>query len=309
MSNIKVFDKLRGGINFPTIFQHENACEQPDNFVFQKKYYDIIKEKGFNHIRFPVGFYKYVIDGDENYTLKPEFLPTLAKAVDLALEAGLMIVLDAHPHNMSDKEGFIKVWTQVAEYFKDYPEELMFELANEPCYKGNDDYLNEVQLATVAAIRKSNPTRGIALAVNQWNGTWKMLATEWSENDDNCFLSVHNYYMMEFTHQGVNWGEGPGRPGKIPFKTYYANQIKEHLEFCSDFQKLYGKKVWISECGVYLGDVINEEVAKFTEHLTKWCATYNLPYAYWEFNQGFGLYSMKEERWKDELMPKMTLNW
>jgi len=309
MSNIKPYDKLRGGLNFPTIFQGAAACEQPGNFVFQKKYYDLIKAKGFNHIRFPVGFCNYVIGDDEEYTLKPEFLPTLAKAVDLALEAGLMIVLDAHPHNMSNKTAFISIWKQVAAYFKDYPEELMLELANEPCFKGNDDYFNDVQLATVAAIREVDPTRCIALAVNQWNGTWKMLATEWPENDENCFLSVHNYYMMEFTHQGVNWGDGPGRPGKVPFKTYYANQIKEHLEFCYDFQKLYGKKVWISECGVYLADAITEEVAKFTEHITKWCATYNLPYAYWEFNQGFGLYDMKKDCWKDEIMPKMTIEW
>ena len=79
MSNVKPYDKLRGGINFPTIFQGSAACEQPDNFVFQKKYYDLIKEKGFNHIRFPVGFRNYVIEDDANHTLMPEFLPTLAR--------------------------------------------------------------------------------------------------------------------------------------------------------------------------------------------------------------------------------------
>ena len=308
MENIKAFNRLRGGINFSSRFEHAMDVASREDYVFNKKYYDVVKEKGFNHIRFPFCAHKNLVDeNDPEYTVKPEFLEALSIPVKLALEAGLMIVLDFHHSCYKEKDKFVKIWAQVADYFKGYPDEVMFEIVNEP--NTDDEYLNEVQLAAVEAIRKTNPTRGIALACNQWNGTWKMLATEWPQNDENCFLSVHNYYMMEFTHQGVHWGEGPGRPGQIPFKTYFANQIREHLEFCKDFQALYGKKVWISECGVYLGDAIPAEVAKFTEHLTKYCALYDLPYAYWEFNSGFGLYSKKDDAWKNELMPKMTTNW
>ena len=77
----------------------------------------------------------------------------------------------------------------------------------------------------------------------------------------------------------------------------------------SDFQKLYGKKIWISECGVFLYEADPEEAAKYIEHITKMCAKFNLPYAYWEFNQGFGLYDMEKDDWKNDLMSKMTMNW
>ncbi len=304
---LKPFEKLRGGINFSSCLENGNALNEKDSWVFQKKYYEKVKEKGFNHIRLTAKIQEYLISDAPNYTVNPEYLELLSIAVNNALECGLMIVLDFHHSCYKEKEKFLKIWQQLAEYFKDYPEELMFEIVNEPVGT-SDEYLNEVQLEAVSIIRKTNPTRGIALAPNQWNGTWKMLAVEWPENDDNCFLSVHNYYMMEFTHQGVFWDE-PKRPGHIPFSTYIANQIKEHLDFCGDFQKLYGKKVWISECGVFLNEADAPEVAKYTEHLTKMCANFNLPYAYWEFNVGFGLYDMETEEWKSNLMGKMTFNW
>ncbi len=304
---LKPFEKLRGGINFSSVLQGDNALENKDSWVFQKKYYQKVKARGFNHIRLTSRFHFYLLEDAPNYTVNPEYLDLIGVAVNNAFEEGLMVVLDFHHSCYKEKEKFVKIWEQVADYFKDYPEELMFEIANEPVGT-TDEYLNEVQLAAVAAIRKTNPTRGIALACNQYNGTWKMLATEWPENDENCFLSVHNYYMMEFTHQGVFWSE-PKRPGHVEFSTYVANQIKEHLEFCRDFQKLYGKTVWISECGVFLNDADWVEAEKYVAHITKMCAQFNLPFAYWEFDRGFGLYDMGKDEWRDAVMGRIVTNW
>lgn len=305
--NFKPFERMRAGINFSSVLEGDSAIKNPDSWVFQKKYYEIVKDRGFDHIRLTARVQMYVTDGDPNFTIDPEYLRLLSVAINHALDTGLIIILDFHHSCYKEPEKFLKIWEQLAEYFKDYPEELMFEIVNEPTGV-SDEYLNDLQLKAVNIIRKTNPTRGIALACNQWNGTWKMLATEWPENDDNCFLSVHNYYMMEFTHQGVDWSE-PKRPGHAPFSLYVANQIKEHLDFCADFQKLFGKKVWISECGVYLREADDSEVKKYIEHITKQCAAFNLPYAYWEFNKGFGLYDMKTESWKEHLMGKMVTKW
>ena len=306
-NSLKPFEKMRSGINFSSVLESDGALENQNSWVFQKKYYQKVKDRGFNHIRLTAKAQLYVIGDAPDYTLNPEYLRLLSVAVNHALDTGLMIVLDFHHSCYQEKDKFLKIWEQLSVYFKDYPEELMYEIVNEPVGT-SDEYLNDIQLEAVKIIRRTNPTRGIALACNQWNGTWKILATEWPENDDNCFLSVHNYYMMEFTHQGVFW-DGPKRPGHVPFLQYEANQIKEHLDLCSDFQKLYGKKIWISECGVFLYEADPEEAAKYIEHITKMCAKFNLPYAYWEFNQGFGLYDMEKDDWKNNLMSKMTMNW
>ncbi len=298
---IKPFEKLRGGINFLGALAETDALNGKASWIFQKKYYEAVKNQGFNHIRLLVCFQNY---SNENGTLNLELI---AEAVNNALQSGLMVVLCFYRSCYKEKEKFLKIWEQVAAYFKDYPEELMFELVNGPCGT-SDEYLNEVQLAAVETVRKTNPTRGIALAPNQGNGTWKMLAVEWPQNDQNCFLSVHNYYMEEFTRQGLPWGE-TRRAGYVEFSTYVANQIKEHLDFCGDYQMLYGKTVWISECGVCLKEAHASEASKYVEHITKKCATFKLPYAYWEFNQDFGLFDMENDEWKKDIMGNITTNW
>ena len=81
------------------------------------------------------------------------------------------------------------------------------------------------------------------------------------------------------------------------------------MELTSDFQKKYGKKVWISECGLFLKKCDPVEVTKYIAHFTKECARFNLPYAWWEFNIGFGIYNMTEQRWKEEFIGEMTIDW
>ncbi len=304
---LKPFEKMRGGINFSSVLNGADALNSKDSWVFQKKYYQKVKERGLNHIRLTAKLQMYLLDDSPNYTVNPEYLELLSVAVNNALEEGLMVVIAFHDSCFKEKEKFLKIWEQVAVYFKDYPQELMFEIVNKP-QGTSDEYLNEVQLDAVSIIRKTNPTRGIALACNQCNGIWKMLATEWPENDENCFLSTHNYYMVEFTSQGAVC-DGVKRPGHIEFSTYIANQIKEHLDFCADFKKLYGKTVWISECGVLLNEADVSEASKYVAHTTKMCAKFKLPYAYWEFNQDFGLFDMEKEDWKTEISGNMVSNW
>lgn len=310
-TQLKPFEKLRGGINFSSPLGGAKALENPDCWSLQKKYYEIVAEKGFNHIRLPINFGAHTGEYPD-YKINPEYFKLVDKAINLALETGFYLILDFH-HSCycTNPYKFLKIWEQVAEHYKDYPEQLMFELVNEPTSVISDEWLNILQAEAVKLIRKTNPTRCIAIACNHWNGTWKILAVNWNMFDEYCFLAVHNYYTMTFTHQGANWGANPKeiRPKYVPFTQDVADQVTQHLELCADYRKKFGRTVWIGECGVYFDGAIPEEAAKYVEHFTKECARYDLPYAWWEFNVGFGLFSRKTDDWKHDLIKNMTIKW
>lgn len=309
---LKPFEKMHGGINFSGAFEGANVLKQPEDYwMFNEKYYKICRERGFDNIRFPVNFTAYC-GGFPDYKIDPAFFEKLDICVNLALKNGFYLILDFHHGCYRNNPGkFWSAWEQVAEHYKDYPEELMFELVNEPTAPTEDDWLNEMQAEAVRRIRKTNPTRGIALACNQWNGTWKILSVNWDLFDEYCFLDVHNYYTMDFTHQGAWWGANPNeeRPPLVPFNNDMANQVTEHIELCADYMKKTGRTIWIGECGVYFDGGIPEESAKYVEHFTKECARFNVSYAWWEFNVGFGLFSKKTDDWRELVSDNMTITW
>lgn len=309
---LKPFEKMHGGINFSGAFEGASLLKQPDDYwMFNEKYYKLCAERGFDNIRLPVNFTSYC-GKYPDYIIDPAFFAKLDICVELALKNGFFIILDYH-HGCyrNNPLKFWRIWEQVAEHYKDYPEEVMFELINEPTAPTEDDWLNEIQAEAFRRIRKTNPTRGIALACNQWNGTWKILSVNWDLFDENCFLDVHNYYTMDFTHQGAYWGANPNeeRPPLQPFTKDMANQVTEHLELCADFMKKTGRTIWIGECGVYFDGGIPEESAKYVEHFTKECARFNISYAWWEFNVGFGLFRKKTDDWRELVSDNMTITW
>ena len=93
------------------------------------------------------------MDAANGFALKPSWLETLDWAVKGALAARLAVILDMHEfHAMAEdpagrKEAWLAFWRQVATRFKDAPDDVVFELLNEPFGKLTpelwNDYLKE----------------------------------------------------------------------------------------------------------------------------------------------------------------------
>lgn len=107
-----------------------------------------IKSEGFDTIRIPV-FWGNMMEDDGTYTINPAFAARVKEIVGYCQDAGLYTVINIHHfdefiirHHSTEKckEIFTAIWTQIAEYFKNYPYTLMFENYNE--YLG-DGRLNE----------------------------------------------------------------------------------------------------------------------------------------------------------------------
>ena len=303
---VKAVDRLKRGINLSGPFENAEMVSR-GSWILKKHYYSLLADKGFDHVRIPVNFGNHIGEAP-NYFIDEEFMNAVDTAINNALETGLAAVLDFHGWNGTlasdfdgNKECFYRIWEQVSKRYQTYPEELMFELINEPNKPITDAQLNELQLETVKRIRKLNPTRTIALATNENNGTWKLWDTQIPANDDNLIISIHNYDTMAFTHQGADW-LGDGYKNKIALDDNIKNSVKEHIEQCRYYEERTGRKVWISEWGVYQGIADKDDISQYADYFSGICRENKISYCYWEFCSGYGVYDINAGIWKEFLL-------
>lgn len=120
----------------------EYGWQQP---ILQKELFVKIKELGFDTIRIPMSW-NFHVSKAPDYTIKPERLVRVRQVVDQALEAGLIVIINSHhdnsmytptPENAENAVNFVgRIWAQIAEEFRDYDNNLIFESMNEPIIKG-----------------------------------------------------------------------------------------------------------------------------------------------------------------------------
>ncbi|HKM92164.1 MAG TPA: cellulase family glycosylhydrolase [Prolixibacteraceae bacterium] len=103
---------------------------------------DSIKAAGFNTIRIPVAWFCH--SDTVNNIIDEDWIARVKEVVDYCYNAGLYVVMNAHwdkgwLENRVNQANQAEVnqrqhayWTQIAGYFKDYDERLMFAGANEP---------------------------------------------------------------------------------------------------------------------------------------------------------------------------------
>lgn len=136
-----------------------------------------MKDCGFDTIRIPVAWTNMMAYEDGDYTINTKLLDRVQEVVDWAIEAEMFVVVNDHwdggwwgmfgsktPETV-DKAWAIyeNMWTQVAERFKDYPDLLIFESANEEL--GNS--LNDNTVCTDSGALSENGKYEMITAINQ----------------------------------------------------------------------------------------------------------------------------------------------
>jgi len=134
---------MRAGFNLGNVFDNGN---NPTNFESIKPIIDLYKNAGMKHVRIPTTWMdRFNGDhlADENGNLNtshPRFIE-LVKSIDYALSLDMYVVLNTHhEHWLKDHyDGtdyydlkFQTLWTGIANFFKGYPNKLLFEVLNEP---------------------------------------------------------------------------------------------------------------------------------------------------------------------------------
>lgn len=115
-----------------------------------------IKAEGFDTVRIPV-FWGNMMKNDGTYTINSEYIARVKEIVDYCQKADLYTVVNIHHfdefiirRNSTEKckKIFTNLWTQIAEYFKDYPYTLVFEGYNE--YLGGNQFNERGELVELS---------------------------------------------------------------------------------------------------------------------------------------------------------------
>jgi endoglucanase len=174
----------------------------------QEAGFEAIKQGGFTAVRLPVKFSNHA-DVAAPYKLEPTFLARVDWAVQNATKRGLAIIIDLHHYDEltlspeANRARFLGLWDQIAKHYQKQPQNVIFELLNEPNDK-LEPFWNEYAAAALAVVRKSNPNRTVIIGPNGWNSADKLTDLK-VPNDPNLIVTFHNYTPFEFTHQGADW--------------------------------------------------------------------------------------------------------
>lgn len=159
-----------------------------------------VKDQGFDIVRIPVTWNGH-IGSAPDYTVSQARLRRVAEVVGYARNAGLNVIINMH-HDDSFDHGWLKmgdavasssnkteitnkygkVWTQIAEHFKDYGDWLIFESMNEVQDGGwgwSDAF-------------KANPKAQIDI-INEWNQLFTNNVRAAGSNNANRYLMYPSY--------------------------------------------------------------------------------------------------------------------
>lgn len=130
---------------------------------------DGIKACGFKTVRIPV-YWGNMMENDGNWKINDDYIARVKEIVDYCINDDLFVVVNCHHfdefiirrHNTEEcVEIFTNLWTQIAEYFKDYPYNLVFE--------GFNEYLGGAQFNELGELKDVSLNEGYKLtnACNQ----------------------------------------------------------------------------------------------------------------------------------------------
>ncbi|MDZ7607707.1 MAG: cellulase family glycosylhydrolase [Cyclobacteriaceae bacterium] len=306
--------RLGRGVNMGNCFEapSENEWGNP----WKPEYFKIMADLGFDHVRLPVRWEP----ADRSmaaapYTINPTFFNRIQQVVDTARKYKLHIIVNMHHHEAlfdnpdGQKERFLSQWYQIADYFKNYPDTLLFEVMNEPHGNLTPEKWNTFFADALTEIRKTNPTRMVLMGTADYGGLGGLSKLQ-VPNDDNVIVTVHYYNPFNFTHQGAEWvgAEADAWLGTkwfdiVPERETVQNEFRAAL----DYSTTNNVPVHVGEFGAYSkADIESRE--RWTTYLGRYFEEENLSWAYWEFSAGFGIYNPTTKQFVEPLVNALFLN-
>ncbi|HEY6738648.1 MAG TPA: glycoside hydrolase family 5 protein, partial [Actinopolymorphaceae bacterium] len=183
-----------------------------------------VADQGFRSIRIPITWDQRT-GTEPPYTVDPAFLDRIEEVVTWALDEDLYVMINVHHDSgewirfmVDDHDAVLArysaIWTQVAERFRDYPPELLFEAINEPRF--SDDWnadapeyfaaLADLNTAFHEIVRSSggnNAERPLVLSTLTGSPTQARLdqlhQTITALHDPNLIATVHYYGYYPFS--------------------------------------------------------------------------------------------------------------
>lgn len=300
-----------------------------------KELIDTVKAQGFKTVRIPVSYLDMIGDGPD-YKIDTDWLDRVQEVVDYVVDNDMFAIVNMHgdgyytvDHSwllcaedddkqteIKDKYG--KVWTQIADRFKDYDQHLIFESMNE---EFNNDYgkpdekaydninaYNQIFVDSVRATGSNNEKRWLLLP--GWNTNIDYTANDEYNfkipTDKGCkadgkriMISVHYYDPFNFTIDENKTAKTQW--GKYAVKNYdnwgQEDYVDSQMALLNEKFVSQGYPVVIGEFGAQdktekFADY-NEFRCYWAEYLIKAAKKNGVVCVYWDNgyngNKGFGI--------------------
>ncbi|HAQ18180.1 MAG TPA: hypothetical protein DCR40_02985 [Prolixibacteraceae bacterium] len=300
--------KLGTGINMGNMFEAPTETEWGN--PWKTGYFKIINDMGFKHVRIPIRWEPAArSSATPPYQINPVFFTRIKQVVDEALANHLIAIINMHHHEAllndvnGQKERFLSQWTQIATYFKDYSDSLVFEVLNEPNNSITPEVWNTLFPEALQKIRLTNPKRYVLVGTAEWGGLGG-LSKLVLPKDDYLIQTVHYYNPFTFTHQGASWA---GTEANNWLGTKWLNTEGERQTMQNDFaplvafSKKYNIPVHIGEFGAYEKAEMPSRI-RWTNYLARYFEELGFSCAYWEFSAGFGIYDPVAKTARQDLL-------
>jgi endoglucanase len=302
--------KLGSGINLG------NALEAPKEgdwgVVLKPEYFSLIKDAGFKHVRLPVSWSTHA-GIDSPYSIEPAFLERVDWAIKQARTNGLKVVLNMHHYEeleadpVAHSQRFLAIWQQIAEHFSHQPDDLAFEIYNEPAKKIDAAKWNSLFAQALQTVRSSNPRRCVVVGPVNWNNIDQLSSLELPD-DKNLLVTIHYYAPMTFTHQGASW---IGPESQKWLGTKWTGSALERFEMTGNFDKAANwghenaRPIYLGEFGAYERADMDSRV-RWIKAVREQAKKWGFSEAYWEFCSGFGAYDPADKSWRKPLLDALT---
>jgi endoglucanase len=297
---------LGRGVNFGNMLE---APQEGDwGLVVQEAFFDSVKSAGFQSVRVPIRWTTHA-QLDSPYTVNKTFFNRIEWVVTNALSRDLAAIINMHNYDeiysdpLNHQKRFLAIWRQIAETFKNYPDNLFFELLNEPNSNLTAPIWNEFLAEGISIVRETNPARTIIVGPVQWNNVNSLGTLRLPEEERNIIVTFHYYNPFQFTHQGAEWVDGADAwlgTTWLPTPALKAD-VDRDLKIAADWGSANNRPLYMGEFGAYSrADMHSREL--WTRYVRETAEKLGFSWGYWELASGFGVYDPEANEWRTPLL-------
>ncbi len=296
------------------VSSYETCWGQPVTTADMIKGY---RASGFDTIRIPVSWTNKMDYESGDYTISADYLDRVQEIVDYCIDAGLFVIVNDHwdggwfamfgssneDTRAAAMEMYTQMWQQIADRFKDYPDNLILESANEELGNGlnnnsvwadsgslskDEEYsvanaINQKFVDVVRASGGNNDDRFLLIAginTNFDNTIDDRFVMPTDTAKDKLLLSVHYYDPWDYC--GDKDSDASNKHwGTVKEYEYMADQFEKLTKFTDQ-----GYGVIIGEYGALKmsADELMYNTIEYHSNLLDLCDTYNYVPVLWDTN-------------------------
>jgi hypothetical protein len=296
--------KLGRGVN---ALGYDPIWRSRERARFQAKHFQLLKEAGFNSVRLNLPPFRFMA-ATNGYALSESWFAVLDWAVQQAQQQNLRVILDLHEYNAlgsdpaAHHEQFLAFWRQVSARYQSAPENVLFEVLNEPSRQLTPSLWNQYLAEALAIIREKNPTRAVIVGPGFWNSIDHLNELELPEADRNLIVTIHYYAPMDFTHQGAAWA---GRADKLGVEWLGTEKelgaIEKDFDKAAIWARQHQRPLFLGEFGAYDKAPMDSRV-RYIGSVARAAERRGWSWAYWQFDSDFILYDLGRDAWVEPIL-------